>query len=141
MKMITVNKTIRKIVNKIIKNALEYERVTGRKLGITGEIGEILVCDKFKLNLLVDPLMAGYDAMDKERNKYQIKSKRIIKNSGCVGSFAKYKFDYLIMILLDKNYKVIGMWKTDFKSIYPVIKKYKRRNPSVREIKNISDVW
>ena len=138
MKTITINQTILKVVHKIILDALEYEKITGRKLGITGEVGEILACDKLKLKLLADPLSAGYDAEDDDGNRYQIKSKRIINNSGRVGTFAKHKFDCFVMILFGKKYQVTGIWKGSYKKIEPIIKRHQRRNPTVQEIKNIA---
>lgn len=125
------------MVDKIIKIALEYETLTGRKLGITGEIAEIIVCYKLKLKLLTNSLSPGYDAVDKKGNTFQIKSKRIAKTKGKkgkIGSFSKHPFHYLITILFDKNYKIIGIYKTNYNKIMPIINKYKKRNPSIREV-------
>ncbi|OGM99669.1 MAG: hypothetical protein A2817_03815 [Candidatus Yanofskybacteria bacterium RIFCSPHIGHO2_01_FULL_39_8b] len=140
MTYLTITDEIKKMVNKIIKIALEYETLTGRKLGITGEIAEIIVCHKLGLKLLANSLSPGHDAVDERGNKFQIKSKRIIKNKGRIGRFSMHKFDYLITILFDKNYKIIGIYKTNYKKIMPIINKHKRRNPSVREIVKVSKV-
>lgn len=140
METITINKPVRTIVDKIIVDALAYEKITGRKLGITGEVAEVMACDKLELKLMADPLSAGYDAVDEKGKKYQIKSKRITKNNrGRVGTFSKHRFDFLILILLDKNYKVIGIWKADYKKIEPLINKQKRRNPVIRDIIKIAN--
>ena len=61
-------------VNEIIKLALDYEESTGRRLGVTGEIGEVLVCQKLGLSLMANRNNAGYDALDESgKIKYQIK--------------------------------------------------------------------
>ena len=56
----------------LVKSAVEYEKVTGRDPGITGEVGEILVSDKLNLLLLSDRINAGFDALSKDGKKYQI---------------------------------------------------------------------
>lgn len=134
MPTLIITNEIKVMVDKIIKMALKYETLTGRKLGITGEIAEIIVCHKLGLKLSANSLSPGYDAVDKKGNTFQIKSKRIVKTKGRIGRFSIHKFDYLITILLDKNYEIIGIYKTSYKKIIPVINKHKRRNPSIREI-------
>src|SRR3989338_8392976 len=138
MTYLTITDEIKKMVNKIIKIALEYETLTGRKLGITGEIAEIIVCHKLGLKLLANSLSPGHDAVDERGNKFQIKSKRIIKNKGRIGRFSDHKFDYLITVLFDKNYKIIGLYQADYKKIIPIINRHARRNPTIHEIISVS---
>jgi len=70
-----------KLINKVksaIDVALEYEAATSgkRKLGITGEVGEVLVCHKLGLKLVLDSRSEGFDALDKNGLRVQIKTRR-----------------------------------------------------------------
>lgn len=137
-----VTKEMRKVVDSAIKVALGYERLTGRKLGITGEIAEVLACDKLELRFLEDPIAAGYDAVDERGKKYQIKSKRVLRNEGRMGRFSQHRFHYAILVLFDKDYNVTGIWKASYAKIKPVIERHQRRNPSIREFRNAGKlVW
>ena len=138
MKNISINSKILNKIRQAIKIAVEYEKLTGRKLGITGEVAEVLVCKKLNLKLSADPLCAGYDAVDRRGKKYQIKSKRVLRQEGRLGSFSKHRFDYAILALLDKNYKVYEIWKAPYSKIKPIIARNKRHNPSVKKFKSVA---
>jgi len=143
MPTLIVTKEIKAMIDKIIKIALEYELLTDRKLGVTGEIGEVIVCHKFGLKLLANPLFAGYDAKNENGKKYQIKSKRYTEYdggafTGRISRFSDHKFDYLITVLFDKNYKIIGLYQADYKKIIPIINRHARRNPTIHEIISVS---
>lgn len=141
MKTIKITNQILKVVKKVISVALEYEKLTGRKLGITGEVGEVLVCDNRKLKLLNDPLEAGYDAIDNESKHYQIKARRSNNtNPGArIGRFAKHKFDYAILAFLEFDYSIKELWRATYKDLLPVIKRHERRNPSVNEFLRVAE--
>lgn len=53
--------------------ATDYYRLTGKPLGITGEIGEYLAAKHLGLEL-ADARMPGYDAVDGAGRKIQIKA-------------------------------------------------------------------
>lgn len=139
MKIIKITPSIFRAVKKAISAALEYEKLTGRNLGITGEVGELLTCEKLKLNLATDPLTAGYDAIDKKRRRYQIKTRRANSDRGRISTFSRHDFDYAVLATLDKNYKISGLWQTTHKKLRPILNKTKRRDPSLREFKRISE--
>ena len=67
-KTIKVDNRLVNIVKSAIDVALDYEAATNgkRKLGITGEVGEVLVCYQVGLELVLNSLLAGSDAVDKE---------------------------------------------------------------------------
>lgn len=140
---VIIDKELRNIVIDAIKIANKYQFKTGRKLGITGEIAEVIVCDKLNLRLLSDRLAKGFDALDKRSQKtYQIKSKQITKAFGRIGRFSYHKFDYAILALFDKNYQLTGIWQTSYKKIIPIIEKEKRRNPNIKKFISVSKkIW
>ncbi len=137
--IIQITPEILRSVKKSIKCAIEYEKLTGRKLGITGEVGEILVCKKLNLNLLKNDIAAGYDALDNRGKRYQIKTRKGETNKGRLSSFSKHEFDYAVLAILDKEYNLVELWQTTFGKIKPVINKNKGRNPSLRDFKKTAE--
>ena len=138
-------KLIRKIKS-AIKVALEYEKKTSgnRKLGITGEVGEILVCYHARktlgLKLVLNPRSEGFDAIDKNGLRVQIKTRRseshgLPGDRGRTGSFSKHPFDYALLCLLDSNYQLREVWRADYDKLNPIIKRLKRRNPTLSSFK------
>jgi hypothetical protein len=132
---------------KTIKNlAVEYEQLFSfeRRLGITGELGEILLCYLFDLDLVKNNINDGFDALDKDNKKIQIKSVRKKPNNkktndgGRLSRFSEHEFDYCLLISFDKYYSPTGVWKANKEDLVPIIEKHKRRNPTVREFKNIA---
>jgi len=146
---IQIDKTVLNIVRNVIKSALSYEEITDnkRKVGVTGEVGEVLACYHLDLRLCIDPRSAGYDAIDKEGKKVQIKTRRsekegLPKDAGRLGTFSKHPFDYALLVLLDREYSVAEIWKADYADIIPIIEKQKRRNPNLSTFKNVSHrIW
>src|SRR3989338_10721689 len=103
MKTLKITPDIKRIVGQAIKVALTYEKLTGRKLGITGEIGEVLVCahpklKKYGLKLIANPLSAGADAIGRHGKLVQIKAKRPgdwrRRYLGRISKFADHNFNY-----------------------------------------------
>lgn len=135
MKTVNITPQIIKSVQVAAKAAINYERLTGRKLGITGEVAEVLVCKKLGLKLLEDPLSAGYDAVDRKNKKYQIKSKRSNRFYGRIGRFSEHKFDFCILVLLDEKYEIEEIYKLPFKIVESIIILHKRRSPPVRSLR------
>lgn len=136
VKTTLVSGEVKKAVAAAIKAAVRYEKLTRRKLGITGEVGEVLASDVLKLKLLLDPIAAGYDALDKQGRRYQIKARRVGHKNGRIGIFSKHKFDFAVLIVFDKNYRITELWKTSFRELQPLLDKSPRRNPGYREFIN-----
>lgn len=138
--IIEINLSVQRVVDKAIKSAVEYEAVTGRKLGITGEVGEILVCKELGLNLLSDPIASGIDAIDHRGKTYQIKARRgNSDNPGArIGTFSKHKFDYAILAILDHKYNIVKLYKATFNKIEPILQRHKKRNPPLRQFKSVA---
>jgi len=149
LKTIEITKEVLQVVEQVIQGALEYERITGetRKLGITGEVGEILACHHLGFRLCVDPRAAGFDAIDFEGRKVQIKTRRsetdgLPRDAGRIGTFSKHTFDYALLVLLDRQYHVAEIWRAEYDYILPLIEKQKRRNPNLSLFKKVSKrIW
>ena len=67
-KTIKIDNKLINIIKSAIDVALEYEAATNgeRKLGITGEVGEVLACHKLGLKLVLDSRSEGFDALNKD---------------------------------------------------------------------------
>jgi len=143
------HKTIKvdsKLVNKVkraIGVALEYEAATNgkRKLGITGEVGEVLVCHQLGLKLVLDSRSEGFDAVDKDGFRVQIKTRRsesdgLPRDAGRTSTFSKHEFDYALLALLDHKYQLCEIWQADYNKLKPIIERQKRRNPNLLSFKN-----
>jgi hypothetical protein len=128
-----------------IHSALLYEKETGycRKLGITGEVGEVLTCQQLSFKLVCDPRTAGYDATDKHGKKIQIKTRRseeegLPRDVGRLGTFSKHEFDYALLVLLDHEYNLCEIWRAESADLKPIIDKQKRRNPPLASFKKVA---
>ena len=91
--------------------AREYRQLTGKPLGVTGEVAEYEAARILKLQL-TDARQAGYDALEMangEIRKLQVKGRCILKDSKRgqrVGSIDIGKeFDAVLLVLLDQDFE------------------------------------
>jgi hypothetical protein len=105
-------------IKKVIDTALAYERATcsKRKLGITAEVGEVLVCHRFGLRLMLNPRTEGYDALDSDGKRVQIKTRRgeskgLPSDFGRIGQFSRHPFDYALLVILDQDYNLREVYR------------------------------
>lgn len=124
--------------------SLMYEKITRgkRKLGITGEIGELLVCRQLGLRLVLDSRSKGFDAIDKDGLRVEIKSRRsesdeLPRDAGRTSRFSQHPFDYALLGLLDPEYRLREIWRADYDKLKPLIDKQKRRNPNLSLLKSV----
>ena len=135
------------LINKVksaIDVALEYEAATNgkRKLGITGEVGEVLVCHQLGLRLVLDSRSEGFDAVDRGGLRVQIKTRRsesekLPSKASRISRFSEHKFDYALLALLDHEYQLCEIWRADYKKLKPIIEKQKRRAPSLSSFQRV----
>lgn len=100
---------IKNIIHKAIELARRYKELTGKPLGITGEVAEVLVSDLLNLQLCL-ARQSGYDSTDSEGVKYQIKG-RVVKSSkslsGRTGKInIEKEWDFLLLALLNDNFEI-----------------------------------
>lgn len=104
------------LVERIRGAAVEYRALTGRPLGVTGEIGEIEVARLLGYQLA--PVRSpGYDAVDPKGRKLQVKTR-------CYGADAKpgqrlgsikleAEWDAVLLVLLDEDLTALSIWEAD----------------------------
>ena len=97
--------------------AMEYYQLTGRPLGITGEVGEYEAVRLLGLTL-APAREAGFDATDKNGHRYQVKA-RCISESGSkksqrIGSIKLTKpWDAVLLVLLDEKFQPVAIWQAE----------------------------
>ena len=145
METVKIGKNVIEIINKVIEIALLYENCFDgkRKLGITGEVGEILACQKLNLKLVLDTINKGFDAIDNDGKMVQIKCCRsetleISPDHARVGKFSKHIFDYAILVLLGRKYNILEILKVDYSDLEPTLCRNDKRNPSIGNYRKIA---
>jgi len=99
--------------------AQEYRRLTGKPLGITGEIAEYEAAHILHLELTA-ARQAGYDAIeirDGVQRRLQIKGRCLLPNckpSQRLGSIdTKKEWDAVLMVLLDENFDARAIYEAE----------------------------
>ena len=141
-----IDKDLMNIIKSAISVALEYETATStkRKLGITGEVGEVMVCHQLGLELVLDSRSEGFDAVDKNGLRVQIKTRRsesegLPRDAGRTSRFSQHEFDYALLALLDNKYELCEIWQADYNKLKPIIENQKRRDPNLSSFKRVGE--
>ena len=137
-----------KIVEQVKPLAAQYYHLTGKPLGITGEIGEIEVARLLGLKL-AKARTPGYDAMDRcGCRRYQVKSRSLSaearKKSQMIGTMYRLdQCDAVLLAILDENFEVLGIWEAGRAAVKAALDekgskgRNQRRQLSVSKFKNI----
>lgn len=95
----------------------EYYRLTGKPLGVTGEVAEYEAATKLDLEL-VPPRTPGYDAIEKlpsGARRLQIKGRCLVDGSKKSQRLGKIKreseWDALLMVKLDGAMEAVEIWE------------------------------
>ncbi|CDF82683.1 hypothetical protein PKB_1318 [Pseudomonas knackmussii B13] len=109
--------------------ARRYYKLTGKPLGITGEVAEYEAARTLNLNLEI-ARTAGYDATEDRDGKLirlQIKGRCILKQGrpmGRVGSIDLGKpFDTVLLVLLDDEFNAFAMYEATREAVAALIAK------------------
>lgn len=107
-------KEIQEILEQAKQLAARYKRLTGKPLGITGEIAEFNAASLLNLEL-AEARTAGYDAYDKDGKKVQIKGRCLPDNAKPgqrVGSIRlDHEWDTVLLVLMNETFNVQEMWE------------------------------
>jgi hypothetical protein len=99
--------------------AREYRRLTGKPLGVTGEVAEYEAARILKLQL-AGPRQEGYDALETVNGitrRLQIKG-RCYRSSSRGGRMVssidiRNEFDAVLLVLLDESYDALAIYEAD----------------------------
>lgn len=107
----------RDILADVKRLAVEYHELTGKPLGVTGEVAEAEAADKLELEL-AGPRTKGFDAVRRGvvPQKVQIKGRRVLDRRrpyrGRVPRIdLKGTFDSVALVLLDERYDAFEIWE------------------------------
>jgi hypothetical protein len=110
---------ILKILRDAKRLAQEYRRLTGKPLGITGEVAEYEAARVLGIKL-TPARQAGYDAVEMKDGtvrRLQIKGRCLLDNSKrsqMLGSIRIDKdWDAVLMVLLDKNFDAVAIYQAE----------------------------
>ena len=120
---------IGKIIQKVRPLALEYQKKTGKPLGITGEVAEFEAARILGLKLC-HARQAGYDALrvhNGKITKINIKSKRLVNPQQLKGRLGKIdlkkEWDSVIFVVLNENFEAFAIYEAQRKDIEAAITK------------------
>lgn len=121
--MIYNQKSIKNIMQQIRKVAIEYYNLTGKPLGVTGEIAEYEAARILGLKLCV-VRQAGYDAFKangKVKMRVQIKGRRLTEKSKSSQRLGKIrtdqKWDSVMYVELNARYEAVRIYEASRKSV------------------------
>ncbi len=105
---------IEEILEQAKQLAARYKKLTGKPLGITGEIAEFNAASLLNLEL-AEARTAGYDAIGSDDRKIQIKGRCLPENAKPgqrVGSIRlDHEWDTVLLVLMDESFNVQEMWE------------------------------
>ena len=117
------SKEIFEILRKVKPLAREYYELTGKPLGVTGEVAEYEAARILKVKLS-PARQTGYDAIRRrggKNQKLQIKGRLLTpssKSGGRLGSISLEKeWDVVILVLLDEHYEPTAIYEADRRAI------------------------
>ena len=107
--------------------ATDYYRLTGKPLGITGEIGEYLAAKHLNL-ALADARTAGYDATDAQGRRIQVKARAIPKGKRLTGQRVgsirlEHDWDVVLLVLMDDLFEPTAIYEAGRPSIQAALTK------------------
>jgi len=116
--------------------AIEYRKLTGRPLGITGEIGEIEATQLLGLKL-AEVRQAGYDAFEPATGaKYQIKTRCSLEGTSAgqrVGGIKlENDWDKVLLILLDQNFEPLTIHQASREAVTEALRAPGSRARNIR---------
>lgn len=108
---------IGKVLERGREAAVDYYALTGKPLGITGEVGEYEAARLLDLTL-AGARAPGYDAMDSAGKTYQIKTRAMAAGprpkSQRMGSIKlDHDWDFVLLVLLDSAFRPLEIWQAD----------------------------
>ena len=122
------NRSILEILGEAKTLAQAYRRLTGKPLGITGEVAEYEAARHIRGLKLTLARQPGYDAIETRNGierHLQIKGRCLLdkcKRSQTLGSIRIDKeWDAVLMVLLDENFDAVAIYEADRAAVVAVL--------------------
>lgn len=112
---------IGEILQRAKQAAIDYYRLTGKPLGVTGEVGEYEAARLLGLTL-ADARAPGYDATDQSGRRYQIKARAFSdagrRKSQRLGAIKlDHAWEAVLLVLMDENLGTLEIWEAERSSV------------------------
>ena len=112
---------IEEILARAKEVAVQYYEVTGKPLGITGEVGEYEAARLLDLRLEA-ARAPGFDATDEVGTRYQIKSRALStedrRRSQRVGKInLEHEWDKVVLVLMNKSFDTSEIWEAEREAV------------------------
>jgi len=105
---------LRSVIRDAKEIAKRYRNLTGKPLGITGEVGEFTAAELMNLQL-TGARQPGYDAVAPDGHRIQIKARCILpesKRSQHLGNIRlKHEWDTVMLILMDGDFEPLEIYE------------------------------
>ena len=99
---------LKSVIHEAKKIAKQYREITGKPLGITGEVGEFIAADLLGLKL-TEARQPRYDAIAPDGHRIQIKTRCVLPDSSAGQRLGSIKLDHewdtVILVLMDVNFE------------------------------------
>lgn len=106
--------SIGKLINQVKVIAKEYRILTGRPLGITGEVAEYEAARLLNLNLS-DVRQAGYDAIRADGTRIQIKGRVLFETSKPGQRIGRIRLDHewdsVMLVILNQDFSPLEIYE------------------------------
>lgn len=107
--------SVDKLITQARKLAADYRLATGKTLsGVSSEVAEYDACQHLGLELCVDR-RPGYDALNKDGKRIQIKGRTIFDESRSGQRIGQIKvtqeWDCVVLVLLDQKYEAYEIYE------------------------------
>lgn len=110
------------VISNAKQQAILYRQLTGKPLGITGEVAEYEAARLLGLNLM-PARFPGYDAIGPDNKRYQVKGRIAAKGANArVGSIKlTHKWDVVLLVLLDESFEPTIIYEAERDRIEEVL--------------------
>ena len=139
-------KRIKEILATVKPLAAEYYRLTGKPLGITGEVAEYVAAQKLKLTL-VPPRTEGHDAIRKTPSgdeRIQIKGRAFGAGANPSQRLGRIKIgaacDKVMLVLLDNStLEPVTIWEAPYQNVCTRLTEPGSKSRNVRGAMSVPD--
>jgi hypothetical protein len=148
MNYISVKKDWPQKLNEFKRVVVAFEKDLNVKTPNIGLIGEMEACIELNLKLANDNKNPGYDAVDSDNKRVQIKATRFGKSSGRTSAIYKkdcLQFDYAVLMIYDADFNLLEIWKSEEAQLADYFKRInspemqKKRTRKIKRDMSISD--
>lgn len=135
---IVVDQSRKRAFEQSIKAMADFKAAFGRGLS-SDFVAELYAANALGLRI-VELNQSGYDALGANNERYQVKFRSVQTLNVDINSF---DFDYLVLVNLDKDYQLIGMWRitaAQAKEIFVERVKFRKYQATQSKVKSIGDL-